>query len=119
MTFNFDDGWDSIDEAIQEVKAVIFRMPQESLEIIHPEWVAQLSCALECYNVAAKEENEDPRNIDIPKTEGQCEVQGPQIKNPDITASVKTKQVNIGTEAKPKFTKIGDYWDDMIVDKVS
>jgi len=31
----------------------------------------------------------------------------------------KTKQVNIGTEAKPKFVKIGDYWDDATVDKVS
>ena len=119
MTFNFEDGGDSIDEALQEVKAVIFRMPQESVETIHPEWVAQLSCALECYNIIVDEEDEDPRNIDIPKTKGQCEVQGPQIKNPDITVSVKTKQVNIGTGAKPKFTNIGDYWDDVIVDKVA
>ncbi len=27
MTFNFEDGFDSIDEALQEVKAVIFRIP--------------------------------------------------------------------------------------------
>jgi len=31
---------------------------------------------------------------------------------------VKTKQVNIGTKAEPKFTKIKDYWDDAMVDKV-
>jgi len=31
---------------------------------------------------------------------------------------LKVKQVNIGTEAKPKFTKIGDYWDDTTMDKV-
>lgn len=30
---------------------------------------------------------------------------------------MKTKQVNIGTEAKPKFAKIKDYWDDVMVDK--
>lgn len=30
---------------------------------------------------------------------------------------LKTKQVNIGTEAKPKFAKIGDYWDDTTLDK--
>jgi len=29
------------------------------------------------------------------------------------------KQVNIGTEAEPKFAKIGDYWDDAMVDKVT
>lgn len=32
---------------------------------------------------------------------------------------MKTKQVNIGTEVEPKFAKIGDYWDDMTVDKVA
>jgi len=32
---------------------------------------------------------------------------------------VKTKQVNIGTEAKPKIAKIGDYWEGPIVDQVA
>lgn len=32
---------------------------------------------------------------------------------------MKTKQVNIGTEAEPKFAKIEDYWDDTTVDKVT
>jgi len=36
----------------------------------------------------------------------------------DITAPLKTKQVNIGTKAESKFAKIGDYWDDATVDKV-
>lgn len=31
---------------------------------------------------------------------------------------LKTKQVNIETEADPNFAKIEDYWDDAIVDKV-
>lgn len=32
---------------------------------------------------------------------------------------LKTKYVNIGTEAEPKFMKIGDYWDDATIDKVA
>lgn len=32
---------------------------------------------------------------------------------------LKTKQINIGTEAEPKFSKIGDYWDGMTVYKVA
>ena len=32
---------------------------------------------------------------------------------------LKTRQVNIGTEVQPKFEKIGDYWDDAMVDKVT
>ena len=36
----------------------------------------------------------------------------------DITTLLKMKRVNIGMEAEPKFMKIGDYWDDAMVDKV-
>ena len=75
--------------------------------------------ALECYNMTTKGEDEDPRNINIPKIEGHHKVEGSQIENPDITATLKTRQVNIGTEAESKFTNIGDYWDDAIVDKVT
>ncbi len=66
-----------------------------------------------------EEEDEDPQNINIPETEGHREVKGPSIENPDITAPLKTKQVNIGTKVEPKFAKIRDYWDDMMVDKVA
>lgn len=59
MTFNFEDGWDSIDEALQELKETIFRIAHESIESIQPKWVAPLSCTLECYNVFAEEEDED------------------------------------------------------------
>ena len=118
MTFSFEDGFDIIDEALQEVKATIFRILQDPLDLIQPEWATQISRALECYNVIAEEEDEDPQKIKIPEIEGHHEVQGLQIENPDITASLKTKQVNIGTEAKPKFVNTGDYWDDAAVDKV-
>eukprot|EP00253_Pinus_taeda_P023213 PITA_23213 len=37
-TFSFEDGFKCIDEALQEIKAKIFRMPEESVE-----WV-QLDC---------------------------------------------------------------------------
>lgn len=41
------------------------------------------------------------------------------IKNyAQITALLKTKQVNIGMEAELKFAKIGDHWDDVTMDKV-
>lgn len=89
------------------------------MEWIQPDWSTQLRHALECYNVTAEEEDEDPRNINIPEAEGHREVEGPQIDNPNITAPLKTKQVSIGIEAEPKFAKIGDYWDDGTMDKVA
>ena len=118
MTFSFEDGLNSINEMLQEVKATIFRIPQDPLDLIKPYWTTQLNHALECYNVTAEEEYEDLRKFNIPEIEGYHEVEGPQIENPDITAPLKKKQVNISTEAEPKFMKIGDYWDDMTVDKV-
>lgn len=119
MMFSFKDGFDCIDEALKEVKVVIFRILQDPLDLIQLYWTTQLSHALECYNVTVEEEDEDPPKINIPKTKGHHEVEGLQIKNPDITVPLKNKQVNIGTEAEPKFVKIGDYWDDATVDKVT
>ena len=77
--------------------------------MIQPDWTTQLSQALEYYNVIAEEEDEDLRKINIPETEVHREVEGPQLENPDITESLKTRQVNIGTEPKLMFTKIRDY----------
>lgn len=81
--------------------------------MLKPTWETKLSSALECYNLQTHEDNDVPRNINIPKTEGCREVQGPSIKDPNIIALLKTKQVNIGTDT------LGDYWDDAIVDKVT
>ena len=38
MTFSFEEGFDCIDEALQEVKAMIFRIPQDPLDLIQPDW---------------------------------------------------------------------------------
>lgn len=38
MTFSFEDGWDNIDEVLQEVKEAIFRIPQEPVDLIKPKW---------------------------------------------------------------------------------
>ena len=89
------------------------------MEVLQLEWATQLSYMLECYNVNVEEDDEDPRNINIPEIEGCHEVRGPSIEDPDITAPLKTKQVNIGTEVETKYATLGDYWDDATVDKVA
>jgi len=68
--------------------------------------------------VTTTEEDDDLRNINIPEVEGHREVKGLQIDNLNISAPLKTRQVKNGTKAEPKFAKIGNYWDDAIVDKV-
>jgi len=66
-----------------------------------------------------EEEEDDLRKINIPKTEGQHEVEGPQTENSDVTKPLKIWQVNIGSNVEPKFMKIRDYWDEDTVDKVT
>ena len=58
-------------------------------------------------------------NINIPKSEGHCEVHGPAVEAPEVTWPLKTRQVNIGSEEIPKYATIGDYWDEEMVSKVT
>jgi len=69
--------------------------------------------------VTIEEKDEDPKKINILETEGHREVEGPHIEDRDITAPLINRQVNICTEAELKFVKIGDYWDDATIDKVT
>lgn len=86
----------------------IFRIPQDPLDLIQLDWTTQLSHTLECYNVTVKEEDEDPTKINIQETEGHYEVEGTKVEKPYIIELLKTREVNIGIGAEPKFAKIGD-----------
>jgi len=59
--------------------------------------------------VTLVEEDEDPRNINIPETKGQREVEGLQVENLDITALLETRQLNIGIEVELKLANFDDY----------
>lgn len=37
LMFNFEDGLQCIDEALQDIKSTIFRMPKEPIEWAHPD----------------------------------------------------------------------------------
>ena len=56
MTFSFEDGFECINEVLYEVKVAIFRIPQDPLDLIQPDWTTQLHNVLECNNVTTEEE---------------------------------------------------------------
>lgn len=61
LTFTFEDHWsNTVDNALQAVKATIFKIPQEPMGVLQLEWVTQLSSTLECYKVNVEEYDEDP-----------------------------------------------------------
>ena len=73
--------------------------------------------ARECYNFTI-DEDDDPRNINIPKSEGSCVVARPTLDCPKITEKLKIKKVNIRTEETPKIASIGNYWDDRTIGQI-
>ena len=84
----------------------------------YQDWATQLETVLECYSLAPNEDDE-PHHISIPESEGTREIYGPELEIPEITKKVRTKKINIGTEADPKFASIGDYLDEETVGNIA
>ena len=76
LTFAFESEYPSVDQALDIIKIKIF---EDCTLLVHtqPEWAIQLKDALECYNFGAEpeEEDEDPRNTNIPESKGNCDVE--------------------------------------------
>ena len=72
---------------------------------------------MSCYNLA-REPNDDPTNLNILESEGICKVEGSGISRKWFLKPLKIKKVNIGSPKIPKFTNIGDYWDEEKVAKI-
>jgi len=47
LTFIFEDGFECIDESLQEIKATIFRIPEETVTWVQLDWSMQMHQALE------------------------------------------------------------------------
>jgi hypothetical protein len=45
-------------------------------------------------------------------------VEGPKIEFVVYAKPLRMHKVNIGTEEKPKFTNIGDYWNEETIEKI-
>ena len=84
---------------------------------IQPDWTTQTENARECYNFTI-DEDDDPRNINIPESKGSHTVAGPTLQCPEISEKLKIKKVNIGIEETPKIASIGNYWDDKTIGQI-
>ncbi len=96
----------------------ISKAPLEPHETVQLDWSRQLSQALGSYNVQVDDYEDNLGNVNISESEGIREVRRPEIEDLDITAPLKMKQANIGTEEEPKNAMLGNYWDDATVANV-
>ena len=74
---------------------------------------------MECYNVTGEPDDDDPLNIKIHESEGVRVVERFGISSDQFLSPLKVKKVNIGSPENPKFTNIGDYWEEDTVGKVT
>ena len=65
---------------------------------------------MECYNLMRELNDDDPLDINIPKSEGIFIVDGDVITTDPYLKPLKIKKVNIGSIENLKFANIGDYW---------
>ena len=118
VTFGFESEYPQIENALGVIRMKLF----DDFPLLidnQLDWVVQMESAMECYNFTVDDKEEDPHNVNIPESEGSCDVQGPALEIPKIIENVKIKKVNIGMEANPKFASIGDYQDDESVGHIA
>ena len=65
------------------------------------------------------QDDDELQNINIPETEGSRDVASPDVSTDPMTQLLKIKKVNIGTNKNPKFTNVGDYWDEETMAKIT
>ena len=78
LTFDQSE-YPSVDDSLE---LVCMKIVEDPLPIcIQPDWIAQIENAIECYNFTI-DEDDDPRNINIPEFEGSRAVVGPTLECP-------------------------------------
>ena len=72
-----------------------------------------------CYNLSRELKDDDVlRNVNISESEGSHDVAAPDILTNSMSQLLKIRKVNIGSEENPKFSNIGDYWDEETMAKI-
>ena len=106
-----------MDATLQTIKEKIFaeilieEANSHQCSVTTQQWMA-------CYNLA-EDPDDDPTNINILESEGTCKVEDSGISSDQFLKPLKIKKVNIGSPENPKFTNIGDYWDEETVAKIT
>ena len=73
-----------------------------------------------CYNLSRElEDDDDLQNVNIPELEGSRDVVAPNMSMESMSQSLRIWKVNIGSAKNPKFSNVGDYWDEKTMAKIT
>jgi hypothetical protein len=94
VTFTFEHESPLLDATLQAIRTKIF-LEEGPMEVVPMCSAHRASMIvhelLECYNVAKEEQDEeDPRNIQVPETEGERAVEGPELESVVYAQPLKT-----------------------------
>ena len=65
------------------------------------------------------EDDDELQNVNILESKGSCDVTSPDIPIDSMSQSLKIRKVNIGSAENPKFSNVGDYWDEETIDWIT
>ena len=100
------------------MKTKIFEEIQVATTNFH-HFNATINHWMECYNMTGELDYDDLFDVNILESEGIHVVEGLGISSNQFLSPLKIKKANIGSPDNPKFTNIGDYWDEETVGKIT
>jgi hypothetical protein len=122
VTLSFEHENPNINSSMKLIQGMIF-FEEPEVEIItkyqkrNRQIVKDL---LSCYHVAEDTpEEDDTCNIQITNIEGEQEVERPYLELEEIVTPIKVKKFNIGKKENPKMERIGDYWDEQTLERIT
>lgn len=118
-TFILIGGFEALDEALQDIDTFVFGNTSSSALFEMRTWETQMQDIFNCCNLEREEGEDDLRFFSILESEGERAIEGPPLKEVDVTKPLKLREVNIGMKENPNLAKIGDYWDENTVGKVA
>ena len=111
-TFSFAEANPDNHNALQIIWDVVLKFVSVAYPV-DPHAHCHMQSMMECYNISRKSKDDDElQNINILETEGSRDVAASEVSTNPMTQPLNIKKFNIGTKENPKFTSVGDYWDE-------
>ena len=112
QTFHFSYANLDVNNSLHIIWDVVLKLVPVAYPV-DPHVQCHMKSMMECYNVSGEPEDDDEIwNINILEMKGSRDVAIPDVRTDPMNQPLKIRKVNIGIEENPKFTSIGDYWEE-------
>ena len=118
-TFSFVDANLDAHNALHILWYVVLKVVSVTY-LVDPHAYCHMQSMMECYKLSGEPEDDDEFwNINILETEGSRDVTTPNVSTNPMNHPLNIGKVNNGMEENPKFSSIGDYWDEETMENIT